>query len=320
MVQPGPVARQFTSPPSNLYTANPSVTNNPAIVAGPIQAYNFHRAQLPQSQQLAAQLMPPPQPQGQPSVFQQQIPATRPRQVIDLTGSHDERVPKRPRMASDPNVYIQNAPESVTHLQHQAYARMAVPASYQIPQQRIPQPRAQVPPMDHTQAQFTQQYYLQRTGPYQQAPSLTPSTHVGQYRANALSNVPTPLATDAYGAAAGEQGAPQLQGQLFNGRMQAIGQPSQVYTDPAHFANVASPIIDAGTDHIETSTERSKGTPVEPISPRVTTNGHTHGGESSLPSLTEGQTMQMRSEVADSMFTEPQEGDGTQSRTCMLCK
>jgi hypothetical protein len=36
--------------------------------------------------------------------------------------------------------------------------------------------------------------------------------------------------------------------------------------------------------------------------------------------LTEEQASQMYSDVADSMFSEPNEGDETQARTCMLCE
>lgn len=282
--------------------------------------------------------MPPPQPQGQPSVSQRQISAIRPRQTIDLTDSDDERAPKRPRMASDPGVYIQNSPGQAIHLQHQVYAQMPAPAPYQILQQRNLQSRAQAAHLDNMQTQLTQQHYSQRPGPtnpYQQAPPPI-SSHNGQYRANTRSNVPTPptpgpLLMSAYGAATSERGATRIQDQPPNGQVRAIGQPRQVYTDPAYPANVASPAADVSTNHAETSTERSTGTPAGsmpatgpldslPVSPRAMSNGHMHGGESPLPSLTEEQTGQMRWEVADSMFTEPREGDGTQARTCLLCE
>ena len=306
---PGPVARQFASSPSNPYTTNHVVANTPAIVAGPIQAYNYHRAQFPQSQQPAAQLMPPPRPPGQ-FFSSQQIPATRPRQIVDLTNSDDERVPKRPRMASDPNVYTQNSPGPVTHLRHQAYAQMPAPAPYQVLQERNLHPRAQMAAVDHMQTQFSQQYHSQRPGPtnsYQQFSPPPPPTNAGHYRVT------------------GEQGATQIPSNLPNGQVQGFGQPGQAYTDLPHSANIASPTSDAGTTHTETPAERSTGTPVgstaatAPLdSSRVTKNGHMHGGE--LPLLTEEQSRHMRSEVADSMFTEPQEGEQTQARTCMLCK
>jgi len=215
---------------------------------------------------------------------------------------------------------------------------MPAPTPYQVLQQRNLQSRPQMVPMDHMQTQLTQQYYSQRSGPtnpYQQVPPPTSFTHVGQHRVNALSNAPTPppsapLVVDVYGAVTCEQGTTQFQGQLPNVQMQAIGQPRQVYTDPAYSANVASPTVDPGANRTESPAERSTGTPVGstpatapsdslPASPRVTTNGYMLGGESSLPPLTEEQARQMSSEVADSMFTEPQEGDGTQARSCVLC-
>ena len=240
-------------------------------------------------------------------------------------------------MASDPNVYMHNPHGPMPHPQNHVYARTLAPAPYQAQalQQRNIQSRAQV---DYTQTQLTQQYYSQRSGPtnsYQQVPPPTSSTHVGQHRATTLPNIPTPPASasmvmGAYGAVTGEQGTRQIQGRPPNGQMQAIGQPRQVYTDAGYPANVASPTADAGTHRIETPTEPSAGTVVStptatppdllPASPRVTANGHRHGGEPPLPRLTEEQTRQMRSEVADSMFTEPQEGDGMQARTCELCE
>ena len=48
-------------------------------------------------------------------------------------------------------------------------------------------------------------------------------------------------------------------------------------------------------------------------------NGQVQSGGASLPPLTEEQTKQMRSELADSMFTEP-EDEETQARVCMFCE
>lgn len=45
-----------------------------------------------------------------------------------------------------------------------------------------------------------------------------------------------------------------------------------------------------------------------------------HGEGSPLLQLTEEQTEEMRWEVADSIFTEPQEGDEMRARTCILCE
>lgn len=337
--QPGPVARQFISPPSNPYATNNSVPNNPAIVAGPIQAYNYHRAQFPQSQQIAAQLMPPPQQQGQPCAPQQQIPAVRSRQVIDLTNSDDERVHKRPRMASDPNIYTQHPAGPATHFQHQVYDQIPTPAPFQVLQQRNLQ-RSQLPPMDHTQAQLSQQYFSQRpgTGPahqYQQIPPPPTPAFVGQYRVNALPNVPTPPTSappvmDTYVTTMGGQGARQMQGQLPNGQVRAISRPRQAYTDPVCSPNAPSPAASAGANRTGTPTKRPTGTPVAStsavaptesplVSPRMPTNGHMRGGELQFPQLTDEQTSQMRSEVADSMFTEFMEGEESQGRICVLC-
>jgi len=358
--QPGQVARQFAPPPSNSHAPTLPATSSPTIIAGPVQSYNYHRPQFPQPQQAATQSMPPPQQQpqqafpqqGQPSVHQQQIPATRPRQVVDLTNSDDERVPKRPRMASDPNVYSQHSPGLASHLQHQVHAQMPAQAPYQILQQRSLQPRPQVVTMDYTQNQPMQQYYSQRsvttpTNLYHHAPPPTSPTYAGPYGANSLPNVPTPSISappfmGVYGAVAGEEGITQTQGQLpdANGRMQGVGQLQQAYTDPAHPADVPSQTAstaDTGTNvvttanPVKTATERSTGTPLGstpgapppdsvPVSPQVITNGQAQGGESSLPPLTEEQTKRMRSELADSMFTEPGEDDERQTRICLFCE
>jgi hypothetical protein len=340
--QPGPVARQFVSPPSNAYATNPPVTPNPAIVAGPIQAYNYHRAQFPQSQQTAAQMLPPPRQQGRSPVLQQHIPATRPRQVVDLTEDEDERVHKRPRMASDPNVYTQHSVGSATPFQHQIHAQMPAPAPYQVLQQRNLQSRSQVAPSDRMQGQIVQQYYSQRSGTgsadqYQQVSPPTASTYFTRYGTNTHPNVPTPSTSvppvmESYGIVTGEEGATQTQNQPPNGQMQAFGQPRQVYTDPAYSVDFTSSAAGAGTSHTGSPNERSAGnstgrlTPAVapsdsvPLSPQAATNGHMHGREPSLPMLTDEQASQMYSDVADSMFTEPNEGDETQARTCMLCE
>ena len=338
--QPGPVARQFTSPPSNPYTPNLPAANSPTVLAGPMQAYNYHRAQFPQPQQAPAQLMPPPQQQvrqtppqqGQPSTSRQQPSATRPRQVVDLTYSDDERVPKRPRMASDPSLYPEYPSGSVTYHQHQAHAQVPAPAPHQVPRQRNIQPRLRMASADQMQP-HAQQYRPQRSGtgppaPYQQVPS---SAYAGQYGTNTPPNVPTPPVSappvmDVHGTIAGEQPTAQIQGHLLDSQIQGSGQPPQGYMGPVHAANLAFPTANAGANHVGTTAEQSTGTPVgstpvvpPPVSSQLTTNGHTRGRESSLPLLTEEQIQQMHSEVADSMFTEPIEGDETQARTCMLC-
>lgn len=324
--QPGQVAREFGLPPSNPYASNLPVANNPTIVAGPMQAYNYHRAQFPQAQQVAAQLMLPPQQQpqqqalpqqGQQSVPQQRIPAIRPPPIIDLTNSNDERVPKRPRMASDPNVYTRHSPGSTNRLQHQVHAQMPAQTPYQILQQRTAQSRSQVAPTDRTQDRPLQQYH-----PYQYTPPATSPTYARPYGTNTFPNVPSPPTSisappvmDAYRTVTDEQGATPAQGQI-----QGNGQPQQVHTDPARPTNLA-----------ESPTERFTGTPpgstptAPPpdsvsVSPQVITNGQMRGGEFSLPPLTEEQIKQMRSELADSMFTEPNEGDERQARTCVFCE
>jgi hypothetical protein len=335
--QPGQVALQFVSSPSNTYAPTLPVAGNPTVVAGPMQAYNYHRAQFPQ---VAAQPMPPPQQQlqqappqqGQPSVPQQRTSTIRPRPVVDLTNSDNERVPKRPRMASDPNVYTQRSPGSENRLQHQVYAQMPAPAPYQIMQQRIAQQRSQAVPTDHVQNQPVQQYHPQRsytapTNSYPQAsPHISP-THVGPYGETSLPNVPAPSTSappvmDTYRAVAGEQGTTQTHDQPPDAQGQAQGndQPQQVHRDSTHPANPA-----------ENPAERFAGSPSQltpvapppdsaPVSPQVMMNGQTHGGETTLPPLTEEQIKQMRSELADSMFTEPKEGDETQARVCVLCR
>lgn len=282
--------------------------------------------------------MPPPQQQGQPSTPQQQTPAVRPRQVIDLTYSDDERAPKRPRMTSDPNIYTQHPAGPATHFQRQVYAQIHAPAHFQVLQQRNLQ-RSQVPPMDHTQAQLPRQYFSQQSanGPtYHQIPPPPSPAFVGQYGVNALLNVPTPPTSappvmDTYVATMGEQGARRMPGQLPNGQARAVSRPQQVYADPTCSPNVPSPSAGAGVSHTGTPTERPTGTPaastppVTPTdsrlaSPRMPTNGYMHGGELQFPRLTDGQTSQMRSEIADSMFTEFVEGEEIQGRTCMLCE
>jgi len=273
----------------------------------------------PPHQQLQRQA--PPQ-QGQPSGSQQQIPATRPRPVIDLTDSGDERVPKRPRMASDPNVYSQRSPGSVNHPQHQAYAQMPAPAPYQI-SQRIAQQRSQAVAMDYLRDQPMQWNYPQRSGtaptnPYQYASLSMSPTYVGPHGANTSIPAPpvsAPPVMDTHRGATSSQGATQL----FDAQnqIQGVGQPQQV----AH---------PTSGNLVETPGERSTVTPVGStpaapppdsvrVSPEAMTNDQTQGGELTLPPLTEEQTKQMRSELADSMFTEPEEGDETQARTCEFC-
>lgn len=355
-IQPGPAVRQFVSPPSNLYAPSRPVVNNSMIIAGPAQAYNYHRAQFPQAQQVSGQLMPPPQPQlqqtfpqqGPPSVLQQQTLAVRPRAAIDLTISDHERVPKRPRMGSDPDVSTQHPAGLLDRPRYSAYAQVSFQTPYQTVQQRNPQSRAQIAPVDHAQNRAIQPYYPQRSvtapNPYQHAQSPT-SPRPG---ANSLPNTPTlPISAasvmDAYRAVADELGARRTNGQLPNshGQIRGVSRPQQLDTGPAQPASAAPQnpsAANAGTHaatpvnptSVETPAERSTGTPLTstptaplpgsvPASPQVT-SGQVQGGESSLPPLTEEQTEQMRSEVADSMFTEPKEGDETQARVCVLCE
>jgi len=295
---------------------------------------------------------PPPQQlqqalpkQGQPPVYQQHTPAIRPRPVVDLTHSDDERVPKRPRMTSDPNVYTQHSTGLPNRPQYPAYGQASFQTPHQI-QQRNPQPRPQVDPTGHTQNQSTQPPNQQRSmtapNPYQHVLSPTSPSP----RASSLSSVPTPPTSappvmDAYRVIVGELTAAQTQGKLPDGygQMQGVSQSRQMDTGPAHPASVASQnpsVADAGTNvvttvnPVEAPAERSMGTPLAstpsapppgsvPVSPQVM-SGQVQGGESSLPPLTEEQTRQMCSELADSMFTEPEEGDEMQARACLFCE
>ena len=321
------------------------------IVAGPTQAYNYHRTQFPQPQQVPAQMMPPPQQpqqtlpqQAQPSVSQQHTPAIRPRPVIDLTASDDERIPKRPRMASDPNVYSQLSPGLSGRPQY--YVQAPIQTPYQ-PQQRNPEPRPQMVPTDRTQGQPIQTHYPQRsmTAPNSYLHVLSPTSPPP--RANSFSSVPTPPTSappvmDAYRALAAYQIAGQTQGNLpvAQGQVQGVSQPQQqVDTGPALPVSVASqnpsgadagPNVATVATPVEAPAEQSTGTPLAstpaapppdsvPVSPQVM-SGQVQGGESSLPPLTEEQTSQMRSELADSMFTEPEEGDEMQARVCEFCE
>ena len=254
-------------------------------------------------------------------------------------------------MASDPNVHMQHSAGLASHLQHQVHAQMPARAAYQTAQHRRPQPRPQVVPMDYTQDQPMQQYYSQRsvtspTNLYQHDPPPTSPTYTGPYGANSLPNVPGPPTSvppvmGVYGVVMDEENVTQTWGQLpgANGRMQGIGQPQRAHTDPAHPANVTfqtASTADAGTNMVttakpaETPAERSTGTPLEstpaapppdsvPVSPQVVTNGQTQGGVLSLP-LTDEQAKRMRSELADSMFTEPGEDDERQMRICLFCE
>ena len=335
--------RQFASPPLNGYAPNRPAASSPMIVAGPAQAYSYHRAQFPQSQQAPAQLMPPPPQQPQHTFSQQQLPAVRPRQAIDLTDSDDERAPKRPRIASDPEVSTQHSPGPSNRPQHPAWAQ----TPYQIPQQRTPQPRPQMVPVDHTQNPPMQPNYQQRsvttpTDTYQRAPPPTSPP----FGANSHPNVPTPPTSappimDAYRVVTGEWSAIQTQSQPPNahGQMREVGQSRQVHPSPRHPAKVGAQIpstADAGismatvASPVETSAGRSTATPLAstpaapppdsaPVSPDAV-DGRTQGGETSIPPLTEEQTKEMHSELADSMFTEPKEDDETQARVCRFCQ
>jgi len=323
------------------------------VVAGPSQAYNYHRAQFPHTQQVPAQLMPPPPQQlqqalpqqGQPSVSQQ-TPAIRPRPVIDLA-TDDERVSKRPRMASDPNVYAQqHSPGLSIHPQHQVYTQMPFQTPSQL-QQRVSQPRPQMVPADPMQNQSMQPRHPQRsmTAPnsYQHVPSPTSPPP----RTNSLSSIPptpptsAPPVMDAYRVVAGELSATPTRRPPPDphGQTQGINQPQQADTGPAHPASVTShnpSVADARTSIVTPANpvgapaERSAGTPLAPtpsapppdsvpVSPQVL-SGQVQDGESSLPPLTEEQTEQMRSELADSMFSEVEEGDEMQARVCLFCQ
>lgn len=275
--------------------------------------------------------MPPPQQQ---SPSRQQTSTTRPRLVIDLTNSNEERAPKRPRMTSDPNVYSQPSPVSVTYFQHQMRAQTPSPAPQQIVQQRNGQRSQQTAAMDHTQNQATQQYnpYPQRFGmepanSYQYGPPSMSPLFVRPQGATELQSLPVPSisappVTGVERTVTGEQSITYFQSQPPNaqGQVQGNDQSKQVYTQPTHPINLP-----------ETSTGRSSGipsgtAPVTPLPcstsvlPQSAMNGQAHNREASLPPLTEGQIKQMRSELADAMFTEPEEDDKMQARTCVLCQ
>lgn len=330
--------RQFASPPLNSHVPNRSTVSNQMIVAGPAQAYNYHRVQFPPPQQAPVQLMPPPQQlQRTPP---QQLPSIRPRPSVDLSNSDDERVSKRPRVASDPDVSTQYPAGPSNYPQHPGYAQVPSQAPYQALQQRRPQ----VALMDHMQRLPMQPNYQQRpaaepTDLYRHGPP--PTSPSFRSLKNALAH-PTsaPPIMDAYRTAASDRGAIQTQGEPPNAhnQTQEIGRPQQVHTGPAHPANVASripPAADARTSvatiasPAETPAEGSTGTPLAStpaapppdsasVSPQ-TMNGQVQSGGASLPPLTEEQTKQMRSELADSMFTEP-EDEETQARVCMFCE
>jgi hypothetical protein len=320
-IQPGPAVRQLVSSPSSLYTPNRPVVNNPMIVAGPAQAYTYHRAQFPQPQQAPTQLMPPPQQQlqqGQPSVARQLIPTTRPRPATDPAIPEDERIPKRPRMASDPNLSTRRSPGTAYYPQHPLYPQVSVQVPFQSLQQRAPQPKSRMAPTDRTQDQPMQPHHPQRsvTAPTNHAEPPT-FPHVGPSRASSLpeitTSIPTPPTSalpvmDAHRAG----GVTQTQDQLpdAHSRMQGIDQPQQAHAGPAHSVGVASPLA---------STPVAPPPDSVPGSPRGV-NGQAQGGELTLPPLTEEQTRQMRSELADSMFTEPKEDDEKQARECVFCE
>ena len=271
----------------------------------------------PQQQQQHA----PPQ-QGQPSVPRQQISVIRPRPAFDLTNSDDERAPKRPRMASDPNVYTRPSPGSANRLQHQVYAQMPAPAPYQIMQQRITQQRSQAVPMDHVQNQPVQQYYLQQsytapTNSYQHAPPHEFPTYVDPYGANYIPNVPAPSTS-----APPVMDTTQIQDQPPDGqgRVRGNDQSQRIHTDPTHPANSAETLTARPTGTPSGSTLPAPPPDSASVSPQGIMNGQTYGGEATLPPLTEEQIKQMRSELAESLFMEPEEGDETQARICLLCE
>ena len=265
--------------------------------------------------------MPPPQQQiqqGQPSVARQLIPTTRPRPATDPANTEDERIPKRPRMASDPNVSTRRSPGTAYYPQHPLYAQVSVQVPLQSLQQRTPQPRPRMVPTDHTQDQPMQPHNPQRsvTAPTNRAEPSTLS-HVGPSRASSLPDITTsiptpptsaPLVMDAHRAA----GVAQAQDQPpdAHSQTQGIDQPQQAHAGPAHSVSVASP---------PASTPVAPPPDSVPVSPRAV-NSQAQGGELTLPPLTEEQTQQMRSELADSMFTEPKEDDEKQARECVLCE
>lgn len=273
--------------------------------------------------------MPPPQQQSSP---RQQTSTSRPRLVIDLTNSNEERAPKRPRITSDPNVYSQPSPVSVTYFQHQTRAQ--TPSPQQIVQQRNGQQRQQRVAMDHMQNQPTQQYnpYSQRFGTapansYQYGPPSMSPYYVRPQGATDVQSLPVPSisappVTGVDRTVTGEQSITYFQSQPpdVRGQVQGNDQSQQVYTQPTHPISLP-----------ETSTERSSGlpsgsAPVTPLPssisvlPQSAMNGQAHNREASLPPLTEGQIKQMRSELADAMFTEPEQDDEMQARTCVLCQ
>jgi hypothetical protein len=146
----------------------------------------------------------------------------------------------------------------------------------------------------------------------------------------------------AYGAVTGEEGTIQTQGQLpnANGRMQGVGQPQQVHVDPAHPANVASQTAsnaDAGTNMVtaaypaETPAERSSRDSSRVNAGRTPSgfgsclaksdNERSNAGWGTVLTPSDRRTDQeMRSELADSMFTEPKEDDERQTRICLFCE
>lgn len=271
--------------------------------------------------------MPPPQQQSPP---QPQTSTARPRLVIDLTNSNEERAPKRPRIASDPNVYSQPSPGSATYFQHQMRLQTPSPAPHQVVQQRNGQQRPQLAATDHVQNQPTQQYhpYAQRFGTapanlYQYGPSSASPLYVGPQGATNLQNIPippmsAPPVTGVDRTVTGEQSITYFQGQPpdAQGQVQGDEQSQQVHahsTRPINFP--------------ETSAERSSGiSPGAPlpgsnsVSPQAMMNVQVYNREGSPPPLTEGQIKQMRSELADAMFTEPEQDDEMQARTCVLCQ
>lgn len=275
--------------------------------------------------------MSPPQ---QRSPLQQQTSTARPRLIIDLTNSNEERASKRQRIASDPNVYSQPSPGSATYFQHQMYAQIPSPAPHQMVQQRNGRQRPQMVATDHVQNQPTQQYipYPQRfsTAPanlYQYGPPSTSTFYVGPQGATDLQSIPAPPmsappVTGVDRTVTGEQSITYFQGQPPDapGQVQGDDLSQQVHTQPTHPTNLA-----------ESSAGRSSGIPPESapvaplpgsisVSPQATMNGQVHHREASLPPLTGEQIKQMRSELADAMFTEPDQDDEMQARICVLCQ
>ena len=105
--------------------------------------------------------------------------------------------------------------------------------------------------------------------------------------------------------------------------------PGSIASQNPSVANAGTSVVTTANP-VEAPAERSTGTSLAPtpsaplpdlvpVSSQVTSS-QVQDGESSLPPLTEEQTGQMRSELADLMFSEPEEGDEMQARVCLFCE